>query len=145
VVEVRERRQSGPNSNWHTLLRKEDAVAFVIEDGTGRALVKAAGAHLVLVRDGHLRSGFIDDASERAKAFLMELGNTSESLLGNASIRYEEGVLEPGEEVSVLGVATWETDSDSIGSEGNRDRGKRLILDVASEHAVTISDDPSTL
>ncbi|MCB9592197.1 MAG: hypothetical protein H6719_05655 [Sandaracinaceae bacterium] len=137
VIEVKERTYSGANVNWHTIVMQEDAVSFVVEDATGSALVKAAGAHLVLVRDGHLRSGDLAENSERAEAFLLANGTPSENILRmKKSIRYEEGVLEPGEEVSVLGVGTWGTDGDGA---------KRLVLEASPEHPLTISDDPSTL
>ncbi|MEZ4338074.1 MAG: GIDE domain-containing protein [Sandaracinaceae bacterium] len=137
VIEVKERMRSGANVNWETIITKEDAVAFVIEDATGKALVKAGGAHLVLVRDGHVRSGDVDEHSERAQAFLMAQGTPSENVLRKKkAFRYEEGVLEPGEEVSVLGVATW-----TVGADGVR----HLVVEATEEHPLTISDDPSTL
>lgn len=146
VIEVKERTQSGANANWTTIVTREDVVEFVVQDATGRALVKAVGAHLVLVRDGHLRSGALGDHAERAHAFLLEQGTPSENVLRmKKSVRYEEGVLEPGEEVSVLGVARWESIPDSMRSDRDAGDAKWLTLGTSSEHALTVSDDPSTL
>lgn len=137
VIEVKERMRSGANVNWETIVTKEDAVTFAIEDASGSALVKAPGAHLVLVRDGHVRSGTVDENSERAQAFLMAQGTPSENVLRKKkAFRYEEGVLEPGEEVSVLGFGTWEEGPDGV---------KRLVVEASPEHPLTISDDPATL
>ncbi|MGE0786408.1 MAG: GIDE domain-containing protein [Sandaracinaceae bacterium] len=137
VIDVKEHRVAGANPHWETIILKEDAIPFLLEDETGTALVHANGAHLVLVRDGHVRSGALDEHSERAKAFLMAQGTESENVIRKKkAFRYEEGVLEPGEEVSVLGVAHWEHDAEGT---------KRLVLDPARGQTLTISDDPSTL
>lgn len=146
VVEVKERRQAGADANWVTLVMKEDAVAFVVEDATGRALVNTEGAHLVLVRDGHVRTGELSDCAERAQKFLVELGTPSENALWTRkSLRYEEGVLEPGEEVSVMGVGRWETVPAAMRRPGDGEDAKWLVLHSTSEQVLTISDDPSTL
>jgi hypothetical protein len=146
VVEVKERTQAGARANWDTIVTKEDAVAFIIEDATGRALVQAAGAHLVLVRDGHVHSGSLSDHAERARAFLMQQGTPSENVLWRKkSVRYEEGVLERGEEVSVLGMATWESVPDSLRSDSHADGARWLVIRPPSGATLTVSDDPGTV
>ncbi len=146
VVEVKERTQSGAKANWDTIIMKEDAVAFVVEDKTGKALVMASGAHLVLVRDGHVRSGSLSDHAERAEAFLKGHGTESETILRmKKALRYEEGVLERGEEVSVLGVAAWEPVPDFMRSEGEADGATCLVLRPLRGGSLTISDDPLTI
>ena len=146
VVEVKERTQSGAKANWDTIVMTEDAVAFVVEDATGRALVKAAGAHLVLVRDGHVHSGALSDHAERAKDFLMRQGTESENVLRlKKALRYEEGVLEQGEEVSILGVANWEPVPATLRRDGDATDAKWLVLSAPSNGQLTISDDPTTI
>lgn len=144
VIEIKERMQSGATANWETLVTKEDAVVFLVEDDTGRAFVKAEGAHLVLVRDGHVQSGLLSDHSERAKAFFAEQGTESQQALWKKkAVRFEEGVLEPGEEVSVLGVAAWEDVPEAMRGETNAARW--LTLTAPPDAILTISDDPATL
>ncbi len=146
TVVVKERRQSGKSSYWKTVLDIHDTVDFVVEDETGRALVKAGGAKLLLIRDEHIRSGFLTDAPIHAEALLLDNGMKSENFLGmNKAMTFAEGVLEPGEEVAILGVGTWEMDPDPTRSEGYRDRAKRLVIDMADDGTMIISDDPSTL
>jgi hypothetical protein len=146
VVEVKERTQSGAKANWDTIIVKDNAVAFVVEDDTGRALVVASGAHLILVRDGHVRSGSLSDHAERAEAFLKVHGTPSENILRmKKSLRYEEGVLERGEEVSVLGVAVWEQVPDFMRSEGQEGGARCLVLRPLRGGSLTISDDPLTI
>lgn len=145
-AEVEERRSSGKSSHWVNIIRDDDVMDFAIEDDTGRALIKAIGAKLVIERDDHQTSGTFNDASERAEAFLMLHGKSSESFLGlNKGMRYQEGVLEPGEEVTVLGKARWEMDPDKSRSAGYRDRAKRLVIDMADDGTLIISDDLTTL
>lgn len=146
TVEVQERRRSGKSSHWHTVISTQDTVSFVVEDETGKALVKPHGATLVLVRDAHLSSGFLNDASQRIEEFLASHGRSSEGFLGmNKAMRYKEGVLEPGEEVAVLGLAKWEMDPDPTASEGYRGRAKRLVVDMSDEGTLIVSDDQATL
>jgi hypothetical protein len=146
LVEVKERTQSGAKANWDTIIVKDNAVAFVVEDDTGRALVVASGAHLILVRDGHVRSGSLSDHAERAEAFLKVHGTPSENILRmKKSLRYEEGVLERGEEVSVLGVAVWEQVPDFMRSEGQEGGARCLVLRPLRGGSLTISDDPLTI
>ena len=146
VVEVKERTQSGAKANWDTIIMRENAVAFVVQDKTGKALVMASGAHLVLVRDGHVRSGSLSDHAERAEAFLTAHGTPSENILRmKKSLRYEEGVLERGEEVSVLGIASWEPVPDFMRSEGQEDGATCLVFRPPGGGSLTISDDPLTI
>ncbi len=146
LVEVKEKRRSGKNSHWRTVIREQEMVSFLVEDETGRALVKAGGATLVLVRDSHESSGFLNDAPGHVEAFLQRHGRSSEGFLGmNKTMRYTEGVLEPGEEVAVLGVARWELDPDPTRTDGYRGRGKRLVVDMSDDGTMIVSDDPSTL
>lgn len=146
VVEVKERTQSGAKANWDTIVMTEDAVTFIVEDATGRALVRAAGAHLVLVRDGHVHSGALSDHAERTRAFLMRHGTESENVLRmKKALRYEEGVLEQGEEVSILGIASWEPVPAPLRRAGDGVDAKWLVLSAPSGAQLTISDDPSTI
>jgi hypothetical protein len=146
VVEVKERTQSGAKANWDKIIVKENAVAFVVEDATGKALVMASGAHLVLVRDGHVRSGSLSDRAERAEVFLKGHGTPSETVLRmKKSLCYEEGVLERGEDVSVLGVAAWEEVPAFMRSAGQQDIAKCLVLRPLPGGSLTISDDPLTI
>lgn len=150
-VLVEERVKSGKNSSWRTLFREHDSRDFVVEDESGRVIVDTGGLEVALVQDHHQRSGTFEDASPELEALLARNGHTSTGFFGmNRTLRYREGVLEPGERVSVLGWAHWEDDP-----EGERDlsaaayrtatRKKRLVLQPSAESPVRASDDPKAL
>jgi len=145
-VRVEERRSSGKSSHWHTIIQDQHAVDFLVEDDSGRALVRAIVPQMALEQDGHFRSGTFEDAPPALEGFLAEHGHTSTGLLGfNKSMRYREGALEAGERVTVLGVCRWEPDPDpaAAGAGGYRKGALRLVVEPPPEGRLLISDDPS--
>ena len=104
-VTVQERRSSGRNSYWHTLLTEMDGRVFMVDDGSGQlARVVPAGANVMLDKVNIAASGTFNDAQPHLEAFLMSRGLKSTSWLGlNKSMRYEEELLAPGDPVYALG------------------------------------------
>ena len=112
---------------------EERYVDFSIDDGTGRLQVVTSVPRVAVVRDLHTRSGTFDDASEIEEAFLRRHELKSVNMIGlNIAIRYEEGVIEPGEEVTVLGLVRAEI----------RDGRRVLVIDAPDEGPLLMSDDP---
>src|SRR5690606_31980404 len=108
-------------------------VDFVIDDGTDKLSVCMSVPRVAVVHDVKTRSGTFDDANEQEEALLRRHGMRSTSLLGlNLSLRYHEGVIAPGEEVTALGRVRSEVRA-----------GKRvLILDALDDGPLLLSDDP---
>lgn len=118
---------------WREVAREERYVDFSIDDGTGRLQVVTSVPRVAVVRDLHTRSGTFDDASETEEAFLRRHELKSVNMIGlNIAIRYEEGVIEPGEEVTVLGLVRAEI----------RDGRRVLVIDAPDEGPLLMSDDP---
>ncbi|MDC0716992.1 GIDE domain-containing protein [Nannocystis bainbridge] len=118
---------------WREVAREERYVDFSIDDGTGRLQVVTSVPRVAVVRDLHTRSGTFDDASEIEEAFLRRHELKSVNMIGlNIAIRYEEGVIEPGEEVTVLGLVRAEI----------RDGRRVLVIDAPEEGPLLMSDDP---
>lgn len=139
---------------------------FLVEDGTGSALVRLAGARVVVVKDGHRHAVDFDDlavvqadfegveALQRAVADVPRLGAAAAASAHGVpveivqrwlreSLRAErvaqEGVLEEGEEVTVFGYGSRELDPDPAATAGPyRERATRLVV-----RALFVSDDPS--
>jgi hypothetical protein len=152
-VHVEERVSTGKSSTWRTMFRESDERPFVVEDETGRAIVRGLPLRTAVVVDHHQRSGFLSDATPGLLALLARHGRDSTNFLGlNRTIRYREGALEPGEQVAVLGLARWEDDPapDAIDPaaqtayRGASARKKRLVIEAAGD-AVLASDDPRAL
>lgn len=147
-VEVDVRVSTGKSSSWRNIIREEDGADFVVEDPSGRALVKGGTVETAIVLDQHLKSGTFDDATPELEAYLARHGHKSTDFLGfNKAIRYREGVLEPGETVAVLGRARWEDDPEpgavqpSSGGYRESARKKRLVLEPGELGPVRVSDD----
>lgn len=149
-VTVEEYRSSGKSGHWEEIIRETDAADFLVDDGTGRALVKTNAMKVFLVKDTELKSGFRDDAKSEMEAFLARHGQKSEDALFNnmavfnRTLRCKEGVFEPGERVAVLGQAKWEQDPDpqDAGS-GYRDVPKRLVMSAPDDgRRLLASDEP---
>ena len=47
---------------------------FVLDDGTGRAIVEAEDAQVSVVMDAHFRSGAFNDATPQLESFLAKHG-----------------------------------------------------------------------
>lgn len=129
-----EQRSNGKTTSWREIAREERYVDFVIEDGTGVVTVRMAVPRVAVVRDVHTRSGTFDDANAREEAFLARHGlQSTGALLGlNRALRYTEGALEVGEEVTVLGLVREETASG----------GRELVIDAREDAPLMLSDDP---
>jgi hypothetical protein len=131
---VQEYRSSGKSGNWVEILRDEQHVDFLVRDGTGAAHVRMDAPHVVAVRDHNTRSGTFDDATAIEAAFLQQFSKESTNFLGlNRSLRYSEGALELGEEITVLG-ATRPGDGDI-----------RLVIESPAEGQLLLTDHPRTV
>lgn len=151
-VEVDQRVSHGKRSRWRSLIRAENSVDFVVEDATGRAIVKGGFIETAIVLDHHQRSGTFNNTTPELDAFLARHGHASTSFFGfNKRLRYREGVLEPGEIVALVGRARWEDDPEpgaikhSSGNYRETARRKRLVLEPGTLGPVRASDDPSAI
>jgi hypothetical protein len=103
-VRVQQRRRSGNNnSTWVTIIDDHGGTNFVVRDHTGAADVDTANARAVLDKDRNRSSGFLNDASPDLEAFLNSHGKSSTGWVFNKTLRYHEGIIEPGERITVVG------------------------------------------
>ena len=125
--------QETGRNHWREVAREERYVDFVLDDGTGRLQVIMSVPRVAVVLDHHTRSGTFDDASEIEEAFLRRHELKSTNLIGlNIAIRYDEGTIEPGEEVTAVGLVRAEI----------RDGQRVLVLDAPDDGPLLLSDDP---
>lgn len=126
---VEERRSNGKSSSWVTIIREVQANDFLLDDGTALARVESAGLRVVAVKDSERTSGVLNDASADLEAFLAKHGRKSQGWVFNKTLRYREGVFEPGERVTVLGSVRMEHDPDPThAGMGYRDSPKRAVI-----------------
>lgn len=133
--------EGGIRDRVTTLIRAKDVCDFVLEDDSGRALVKPLTSELAIDRDQTYSLG--SDASPRLEAFLEE-HRVDKSVLGfTRNLTFREGVLAVGEEVAVLGMGRWEADPDPRPDDAGdyRKAPRRFVMEDDAEVKLTISDD----
>ena len=140
-VVVRERRGTGKNRRWVTILEESDSRDFVLEDDTGRALVDGTLVELALDFDAKGGSGVFSGPSPYLQEFLHERGIATRGLVFDKTFQYREGILEAGEQVTVAGSGVWESDPSQRG-QGYRDVGKLLRVGAMTGGELLASDDP---
>lgn len=132
---VDEYRNHGKSGSWHEIIKEEVASEFLLDDGSGVAIVRAVAPKVSSPRDHNTGSGTFDDASPVEDAFLKKHGRTSTGLLGfNRRLRYREAKFEAGETVTVLC---------QVRAVSDRRARYELVAPEGSE--MLMSDDPSTV
>jgi hypothetical protein len=145
VATVEEYRPSGKSRYWRQIVKEECGVPFVLEDGSGRAIVDATAARIAIDFDGKSTSGTFDNPTDTERAFLARHGQTGEGWLFNKTLRYREAVIAEHETIAVLGAGTREPDPDAPPAGAYRgDVQTRLRLTSSPKYPLVISDDPST-
>jgi hypothetical protein len=133
------------------LIQERRACDFLVDDGTGTALVRAGAVdqgspgsklELAIVQDGRYESGIFNDATPELERFLSIYGEKSKGLLLNRKLSYREGVFVAGEHVVVYGQARREPDPDAAADGGSyRERPTRLVIEPLAG-TIHLSDDP---
>lgn len=135
TVEVQE------GSNLRTIVLEGQTQDFVLHDGSGRtAIVRTAGARVAFGTDAWMAPA---QPSERMRAFLRRHRRPESGDPGSPSpYRYRESVLEPGEAITVVGMAQLEIDpSESAGS--YREPPLRVVIGAAPSAPLWILDGPA--
>ena len=138
-VIVEEHQSRGKSRMWVEIFRDEEDVEFSLRDASGVARVRMDDPHVIVVHDHQTRSGTFDDLTPAEAAFLAQVGVEGTTSLGfNRSLRYREGALEIGEEITALGVIRE--------GEGGADRVLEAPATgplVLTDHARTVAATPS--
>ena len=142
-VLVEQKRQNDDTSSWETIIDKKVIEDFIISDNEMDAIVRTNKLKSVIVKDNKQKSGFLNDASPQLEQFLNMHGIKSENIFGfNKTMRYKEGILEPGELISVFGKGTWKMSRDL-----NLRTSSEKLLEIShlQDGFVYLSDHPSTI
>ena len=104
-IVVQERRSTGRNSYWATVVNETDLRHFMIDDGSGQmARVLPTAANVILEKQSVASSGTFNDPPPHLQGFLASRGVSTSTFLGfNKAMRYEEELLAPGDAVYALG------------------------------------------
>ena len=143
-VIVEEYVSRGKSGSWRTIITEKDFVsAFWLADGETRALVKLDYPMVLLDQDASFRSGVLKEPDEVLVDFLARHNEAAQGMIFNRNLRYREGIIARGEEVTVLAVAKTEPDPDPAAvPEGYRSRAMRLVLRSPAQGEMMLSDKP---
>ncbi len=145
IAMVEEQRSTGRSTHWRTVAQETRGVPFILEDGTGRAIVDPNGAQVALDFDGNSKSGTFNNADPVQEQFLARHGQKSEGWVFNKTLRYREAMIEIGETIAVLGSGTREPDPNAAPEAAYRGAPPtRLRLTSSPRFPLIISDDPAT-
>lgn len=136
-----ERNTGSKNSRWVTFVEEKLSGEVIIKDGDFYALVQNNNLmNTYILPDKHYTSGFLHDATPELKRYLEKHGESSEGFMGmNHTLRYNEGILEEGETVTLSGKGTWKT---TASLHLNLPVDKILVIILPQEGSVYLTDDP---
>lgn len=134
--------EKGDAGDWMELARESRGVRFMVEDGTGRAIIDPEGARIDVDLDSTTQSGTTDDPTPREAAFLVRHRLKGAGLFFNRTLRYREGVFEIGEPIAVMCQPVREPDPDAASrTAGYRDLPPtRLRVGGSPAHPILLSD-----
>lgn len=118
-IKIQQKVSTGKSSRWKTLIEEEQMQEFFLENNGDMVIIKPQkhpeNYKCFLVKDKEQNSGTFNDASPRFVGVLNRYDIDSTNWLGfNKKLRYEEGVIEIGEYITVAGIAKWKTLSEPI-------------------------------
>lgn len=114
-VLIEQKVSTGKSSYWKTIVEEEKGTDYLVEDDGSHACLDAKEPMTYLVQDRSYKSGLFNDATEKLSDYMRLHGIDTEDMLGlNKTLRYYEGIIEPGESVTALGKGRWKHAS-SIG------------------------------
>lgn len=121
---------------WRQVVDESSAVDFLVEDASGRALVRSAGANASIDADAYYGDGAIEDEQTTPELveFMRSWGQTTEG----RQLRYEEGIVAAGDVVEVVGRGRREPDPDPAATRDYRSTPTRLILEGGAEEPLAL-------
>ncbi len=119
TIKIEKRVSTGKSSHWKTIIDEEKAQEFFIDNRGDYVIVRPTQSPKnylsYLVKDKKTSSGTFNDPTPEFETLLKQYNIEPQNLLGfNKSLRYKEGIIEIGEQITVSGIAKWKTLSEPI-------------------------------
>lgn len=140
---IQKRVSTGKSSHWKTIVKEEKIQDFFIDNKGDFAIVKPIqnpkNFISYLVKDKKASSGVFNGPTPEFESVLRQYNIDSTNFFGyNKSLRYTEGVIEIGEQITVAGIAKWKTLNEpipeytysKIAALESSDKQKLIITDV---------------
>jgi hypothetical protein len=132
---VEERRESGKNARWETIVKGTSPDPFFVQDQTGKVLVVPLDAQLILPDNRTSRNNWLGSLPGETVLGLARLGISVDGWLGEKTIRCSEACILPEETVYVLGTA-----QENRAAAGSTDNSARLYIGSGRDNEFIISD-----
>lgn len=118
-IKIEKRVSSGKSSHWKTIIKEEKTQEFFVNNNSDFVIVRPSQTPKnyisYLVEDKKTSSGTFNDPTPQFQSLLKQYNIEPLNFLGfNKSLRYREGIIEIGEEITVAGIAKWKTLSEPI-------------------------------
>ncbi|OUR98167.1 hypothetical protein A9Q86_14000 [Flavobacteriales bacterium 33_180_T64] len=118
-IKIQQKVRRGKNSHWKTIVQEERFQDFFVDTNGDFVIIKPSDhprnyiCHLV--KDSNQSSSTFNDPTPKFIALLKRYNINSETFFGfNKRLRYEEGIIEIGERITVAGIAKWKTLSEPL-------------------------------
>jgi len=134
-VQIQEARQGAQGGSWADVLDEVEGQDFLLDDGTGIALVRGVMPEATLASSGPWIDNSVGDFPAEVQEFLGGRGEPVRGAMGKRVMRYEERILVEGAEMAVLGMALQE----------GVPEGASVVIDCLDDGRIVISNVPSAL
>ena len=118
-MKIQKKVSNGKSSNWKTIVTEEKFQDFFVDTNGDFVIIKPNDnprnyiCHLVT--DKSQSSGTFNDPTPKFVALLKRYNIEPETYFGfNRTLRYEEGIIEIGERITVAGIAKWKSLSEPM-------------------------------
>ncbi|WCO01856.1 GIDE domain-containing protein [Psychroserpens ponticola] len=144
---IEQKVSTGKSSSWKTLIKEERFQEFFVQTKTEFVIIKPQehpknySCHLV--KDKDQSSGAFNDPTPQFESLLKRYNIDPQTFFGfNKRLRYKEGIIAIGEEITVAGIAKWKTLSEpipeypysKIATLESTDKQKIIITDLPEVH-----------
>ena len=146
-IKIQQRVSNGKSSRWKTILQDEQFQEFFVETNGDFVIVKPTNQPQnyisYLVKDSKTSSGMFNGPTPKFEAVLRRYNINAENFFGlNKRLRYEEGVIEIGEHITVAGIAKWKALNEPL---PEYPYSKIATLESDGKQKIIITDLPETL
>ena len=143
-INIEQKKSNGKSTYWKSIVKEEKFQEFFVERSGNYVMVQPTQMPKnyinYLVVDNKTSSGTFNDPTSEFEKLLNKYNITSKGLFGfNKSLRYNEGIIEVGEQITVAGIAKWKTLSQPI--EGYN-YSKIAALESTDKQKLIITDLP---
>lgn len=141
---IEQKVSTGKSSHWKTLVKEERFQDFFIQTKSDFVIIKPQehpkNYICYLVKDKNQSSGAFNDPTPQLQSIFNRYNINSQTFLGfNKRLRYKEGIIEIGEEITVAGIAKWKTLSEPF---PEYPYSKIVTLESVEKQKIIITDLP---